>query len=323
MQTSETIASRTRQQAVLTAISKQKSDIAESTASMIKNLPELAAQIGPASAKKIIDLELIQEQYVKGIESITTLNIQENIVETQYEQLIQETSNWEEKVKLYEERDFILLELKKARTEKEQTATSGTNLGEAFDEARTIPRQSDGVINQKSDKRQITLTRYSLITNDDISTREKADTAFGIYEAAVGTNYMYEATHQPLRLLLSGDIKSDWVDMWGKEFEPTIHTKAALNDYLESLQRVSLYDDNADAYINVQKLIFNVITYGLQAKTEQILEEQLKQMKSPIITQDRKEWGLWWIKYKKHCDFNGRWFGLTTLGVRVSRTCYS
>ena len=21
-------------------------------------------------------------------------------------------------------------------------------------------------------------------------------------------------------------------------------------------------------------------------------------------SQDRKEWGLWWIKYKKHCDFN-------------------
>ena len=304
MQAIDTIATRTRKQAVLAALQKQKLDIEESAASIIKTIPELATQVEPASTRKISALELIRQQYEQGIESVTTLKIQAKIVMDQYDQDIKSTTDMEEKVKLYEERDFLLRELNKAEQDKAQE-TSGTNLGAEFDEAVQTPtRQMDSVTNQKSDKRQITLTKYTLITTDDISSREKADIAFGVYEAAVGTNYIYEATHQPLRLLLSGDIKSDWVDMWGKEFEPTIHTKAALNDYLESLQRVSLYDDNADAYINVQKLIFNVITYGLQAKTDQILEEQLKQMKSPIITQDRKEWGIWWIKYKKHCDFN-------------------
>ena len=165
MQAIDTIATRTRKQAVLAALQKQKLDIEESTASIIKTIPELATQVEPASTRKISALELIRQQYEQGIESVTTLKIQAKILMDQYDSDIKSTTDMEEKVKLYEERDFLLRELNKAEQDKAQE-TSGTNLGAEFDEAvQTPPRQLDSVTNQKSDKRQITLTRYTLITS--------------------------------------------------------------------------------------------------------------------------------------------------------------
>ena len=48
MQAIDTIATRTRKQAVLAALQKQKLDIEESAASIIKTIPELATQVEPS-----------------------------------------------------------------------------------------------------------------------------------------------------------------------------------------------------------------------------------------------------------------------------------